>query len=229
MSKAWQPAPQLELVDRPRQGGGARRHLRGHQQHALDQSRLGLHQRLPEPRPHAARHRAGRRACAHAGRRNPDLQRRATARASWCRCRRSPTAHWSVGPTQIVGFNGYPSVRISGIGQARLHHRRRDGRDGTARRRSCRAASATNGPASRCRKSSPARRRRSCWPCRCCWCSCARRALRKLDHPAGGAAGRAARRPRRGAGRDAARLAERRLLQGRHSSPSSAWRPRTRS
>ena len=46
--------------DRPREGRRLRRHLRGHQQHDLDQSRLELHQRLSQPRPHAARHRAGR-------------------------------------------------------------------------------------------------------------------------------------------------------------------------
>ena len=61
--------------DRPREGRGARRHVRGHQQHDLDQSRLGLHQRLPQPRTHAARDRAGRPRRAHAGRRDPDLQR----------------------------------------------------------------------------------------------------------------------------------------------------------
>ena len=63
------------------------------------------------------------------------------------------------------------------LGQARLHQRRRDRRDGAARRRACRAASATNGPASRCRRSSPARRRRSCSRCRCCSCSCCLRRL----------------------------------------------------
>ncbi len=39
-------------------------------------------------------------------------------------------------------------------------------------RASCRAASATNGPGSRCRKSCRARRRRSCSASRCWWCSC---------------------------------------------------------
>ncbi len=72
------------------------------------------------------------------------------------------TVNWAVGPAQIVGFNYYPSVRISGSAQARLHLGRRDPRDGAARRANCRAASATNGPASRCRRSSPARRRRCC-------------------------------------------------------------------
>ena len=40
------PAPQVESDDRPRKGRRLRRHLRGHQQHDLDQSRLELHQRL---------------------------------------------------------------------------------------------------------------------------------------------------------------------------------------
>ena len=51
----------ISMIDREK-AGALRRHLRGHQQHDLDQSRLELHQRLPEPRPHAARRRAGRRA-----------------------------------------------------------------------------------------------------------------------------------------------------------------------
>ena len=46
--------------------------------------------------------------------RDPDLQRPQQPAASWCRCRRSPPCKWSVGPTQIVGFNYYPSVRICG-------------------------------------------------------------------------------------------------------------------
>ena len=82
------------------------------------------------------------------------------------------TVEWSKGPTQIAGFNYYPAVRISRRSQARLHLRRRHRRDGAARRASCRAASATNGPGSRCRKNCRARRRRSCSACRCWWCSC---------------------------------------------------------
>ena len=61
--------------DRPRKGRRVRRHLRGHQQHDLDQSRLELHQRLPEPRPDAARDRAGRPRQPHERRRHPQLQR----------------------------------------------------------------------------------------------------------------------------------------------------------
>ncbi|MFK4570674.1 hydrophobe/amphiphile efflux-1 (HAE1) family protein [Bradyrhizobium ottawaense] len=61
--------------DRPREGRRLRRHLRGHQQHDLDQSWLELHQRLPEPRPHAARRGAGRRPRPHADRGHSQLQR----------------------------------------------------------------------------------------------------------------------------------------------------------
>ena len=83
------------------------------------------------------------------------------------------TVNWAVGPTQIVGFNYYPSVRISGSAQPG-YTRAAD----TAIREmergsppSCRAASATSGPASRCRKSSPARRRPCCSASPCCWSS----------------------------------------------------------
>ncbi len=49
------PAPQIELVIDREKAAALRRDLRGDQQHHLDQSRLGLHQRLSEPRAHAAR------------------------------------------------------------------------------------------------------------------------------------------------------------------------------
>jgi multidrug efflux pump len=45
---------------RSRKGRRVRRQLRRHQQHDLDQSRLELHQRFPEPGPDAARRRPGR-------------------------------------------------------------------------------------------------------------------------------------------------------------------------
>jgi multidrug efflux pump len=48
------------------------------------------------------------------------------------------TIEWSKGPTQIVGFNYYPSVRISGEAKPGLYQRRRDRRDGAA----CRPAAA---------------------------------------------------------------------------------------
>ncbi len=61
--------------DRPREGRRVRRHLRGHQQYDLDQSRLELHQRLPQSRSHAARHRAGRQHQPHECGRHLELQR----------------------------------------------------------------------------------------------------------------------------------------------------------
>ena len=73
------PAGQSD--DRPRKGRRVRRHLRGHQLNHLDQSRLQLHQRLSEPRPHAARDRAGRHRQAHERRRHPELQRQEQPRA----------------------------------------------------------------------------------------------------------------------------------------------------
>ena len=208
--------------DRPRKGRRVRRHLRGHQQHDLDQSRLELHQRLPEPRPHAARDRAGRPRQPHERRRHPATTTSRTAAASWCRSPRSPPSQWSKGPTQIAGFNYYPAgahlaARPSPASPPATRSPRWSGS-----RASCRAASATNGPDSRCRKSCRARRRRSCSASRCWWCSCARRALRKLDHSARGAADGAARHLRRGDRRDAARPAERRLF---HRRPDHHHRP----
>ena len=120
---------------------------------------LGLRQRLPEPRPPAARGGAGRRAGAHAARGPAAPERAATARASRCRCRPSPRTRWVTGADADRALQRLP-------GDA---HRRRRRRRATApaRRwprwsawpRSCRRASATSGPASRARKSSPARRR----------------------------------------------------------------------
>ena len=99
---------------RPREGGGVRRHLRGNQQHDLDQSRLGLRQRLPEPRPHAARDRAGGprlRACRPTDILTYNVR---NSRGQLVPLSSFATVNWSVGPAQIVGFNYYPSVRISG-------------------------------------------------------------------------------------------------------------------
>ena len=104
---------------------------------------------------------------------------------------------WSRGPTQIAGFNYYPAVRISGEAGPAIPPAMRSPR-WSGSPASCRAASATSGPASRCRKSSPARRRRSCSACRSRGLPVPGRAVRKLDHPAGGDADGAARRLRRG-------------------------------
>ena len=157
--------------DRPRKGRRVRRHLRGHQPDHLDQSRLELHQRLPEPRPDAARDRAGRPRQPHERRRHPQLQRQEQPRATGAVLR---LRHGAVveGPDADRGLQLLSRRAHLRRSQARLHLRRRHRRDGAARRASCRAASATNGPGSRCRKSCRARRRRSCSASRCWWCSC---------------------------------------------------------
>ena len=80
---------------------------------------------------------------------------------------------WITGAMQTVRYNGYPAMRISGSAAPGYS-------SGAAIEEmeklasSCRRASATNGPASRARKSSPARRPRSCtasrsWRCSCAW------------------------------------------------------------
>ena len=68
---------------------------------------------------------------------------------------------WVKGPAQIVGYNGYPAVRINGQAGPGYSSGDAIARDGAARGASCRTASASNGRASRSRRSSQARRRRS--------------------------------------------------------------------
>ena len=72
------------------------------------------------------------------------------------------TVEWSKGPTQIVGFNYYPAVRISGEAQAGLHLGRRHRRDGAARGQAAARLRLRMDRAVACRKSCRARRRRSC-------------------------------------------------------------------
>ena len=114
---------------RPREGRGARRDLPGRQQHHFDQSGLGLHQRLSQPRPHAARDRAGRQFRPHADRRHPHVQRAQQQRqpgAAVVLCHdpldRRPDAD---GGLQLL--SGGENQRL---GQAGLYQRRRDRRDG---------------------------------------------------------------------------------------------------
>ena len=114
---------------RSREGRGARRDLPGRQQHHLDQSGLGLHQRLSQPRPHAARDRAGRQFRPHADRRHPHVQRAQQQRqpgAAVVLCHhpldRRPDAD---GGLQLL--SGGENQRL---GQAGLYQRRRDRRDG---------------------------------------------------------------------------------------------------
>ena len=127
------PAPQVNLDDRPREGRRVRRHLRGHQQHDLDQSRLELHQRLPESRPHAARDRAGRQHQPHERRRHPELQRQEQPR---------PAGAVLVVRDGRMGEGADPDRRLQLLsggahhrrGEAGLHLGRRDRRDGAAGR-----------------------------------------------------------------------------------------------
>ena len=146
------PAPQVELIVDREKAAALGVTFEDDQQHHLDQSRLDLHQRLSQPRPHAARHRAGR----PSGRMQADDILTYNVRNSSGQLvplSSFATVRWSVGPTQIVGFNYYPSVRICGSakpgytsGDAIAEMERLAAR--------CRAASATNGPGSRCRRSS---------------------------------------------------------------------------
>ena len=103
------------------------------------------------------------------------------------------TVEWSKGPTQIAGFNYYPAVRISGEARPGYHLRRRHRRDGAARRQAAarlrlrmdRAVAA--GKAVGLAGAVPAR------PVGAGGVPVSRRALRKLDHSARGAADGAAR------------------------------------
>ena len=118
--------------DRPREGRRVRRHLRGHQQHDLDQSRLELHQRLPEPGPDAARDRAGRPRQPHERRRHPELQRQEQPRPAGAavvvRLRRMVEGADADRRLQLLSRGAHQRR-----GQARLHLGRRHRRDGAAR------------------------------------------------------------------------------------------------
>ena len=99
--------------------------------HDLGQSRLVLCQRLSQCRPHAARDRAGRQ-----GQRmqTEDLLKLNVRNASGGMVPLSAFANveWQKGPSQIVGYNGYPSVRIGGQAGAGIFVRRCHRRNGTA-------------------------------------------------------------------------------------------------
>ena len=110
--------------------------------------------------------------------RNPELQRAQHAAASLCRCRRSRR---STGRSGRRRSSASTTTRrcASAAPPSPATPRRRDQARWSGSRGNCRAASASNGPASRCRRSSRARRRRCCWPCPRCWCSsCSRRSTR---------------------------------------------------
>ncbi len=117
--------------NRPRQGQRARRRLRRHQQRALDRARLVLRQRLPEPGPAAARGRAGRRPQpAAAGRPGPAVRaQRARHDGAVLDLLQLPLDPGPGAADPLQRLSGDPDLRQR---RARLQHRRRDGRDGSA-------------------------------------------------------------------------------------------------
>ena len=80
---------------------------------------------------------------------------------------------WSYGSPKLERYNGVSVGRNPGAGGAGQEHGAGDGRDGAADAEAARRASATNGPASRCRNSSRDRRRRCFTGFRFSWCSSA--------------------------------------------------------
>src|SRR6185369_6328971 len=107
------------------------RHLRGDQQHHLDQSRFFLRQRFPQSRTHATGHRTGRPRYSDAARSDSELQC-----AQWPRStcsdivvRERALVGWPIADrwVQLLSLRAILWLR-----QARLHQRRGDPRDGTA-------------------------------------------------------------------------------------------------
>jgi multidrug efflux pump len=60
---------------------------------------------------------------------------------------------WKLGSPSLVRYNGYEAIDIVGNNTQSKEQRRGDGRDERTGQADCRPASATTGPASRCRKS----------------------------------------------------------------------------
>ena len=69
---------------------------------------------------------------------------------------------WLVGPTQIVGFNYYPAVRISGSARQGYVPMAMPSRRWSGLLKACRADLVTSGPGNHCRKNPPVRKRRFC-------------------------------------------------------------------
>ena len=83
----------------------------------------------------------------------------ATRTARWCRSARWPQARLVQGPQALMRYNGYPRRDHQRRAEARLQLRPGAGGDGArSRRRPCRRATASNGPARRCRRRRPAAR-----------------------------------------------------------------------
>ena len=134
------------------------------------------------------------------------------------------TVRWSVGPSQIVGFNYYPSVRLSGSAKPGYT-------SGDAIREMERlAARLPKGfgyewaGQSLQEKLSGSQAPLLLMLSVLAGVPRPRRALRELDHPVVGPADRPARHIGRGGGGDAARAAERRLFHGRHRDHHRACR-----
>ena len=143
--------------------------------------RAGLRQRFLLPGPHQARDDAGRRAVPHGSRRaRPFLHADARSPGAAQDCddsalerRQGELVHRLAVADALQRLFGGRDRRLAGAGQ---ELRRGDGRDArTSSRRICRPDSASTGPASRIRKSSPATRRRCCSRCRSSSCSSASR------------------------------------------------------
>ena len=141
---------------RPHQGRAAAGADRPRVRDAVGLHGFGLRQRLQPPRPHLSGDRAGRQSvpAERARRREPEdaqqLRRHGADRLG----RDLPRHHRAVPRAALQSVSGGRGAVGAG---ARLLHRPGDRGDGEDRARSaCRRASASNGPRSRCRRSSPA-------------------------------------------------------------------------
>jgi multidrug efflux pump len=115
---------------------------------------------FPNQRPPAARGGAGRRAGAHAARGPAAASTPAATKGEPVPLSAFATTRWVKGAHADGPLQRLPPRSASpALGGAGLQHRRRDGRDRAARRAAAARLRATSGPASRARRSSPARRR----------------------------------------------------------------------
>ena len=139
------------------------------------------------------------------------------------------TRRWNYGAAQLDRYNGVPALEHPGTGRARRQLRRRDGRDGAARRRAAAGRRARGAALSYQERLAGGQTpmlyahlaaRRVPVP---------RGAVRKLVGAVLGAAGDAARHRRRGARRDVARARRTTSTSRSGCSPRSVSRRRTRS
>ena len=142
---------------RPHQGRAARRADRARVRDAVGLHGLGLRQRLQHPRPHLSRDRAGRQSL------SPDLARRRQSqdaqrqrRDGADRLGRDLQRHHRPLPrAALQSLSRRPRCR-SRCSAASPRARASPPSRSAGRARCCRRASASNGPRSRCRRSSPA-------------------------------------------------------------------------